>query len=1059
MLRSPKIAFDKERYEEIFLARYGLLRAWAVQLTCYNREEAEDLVHDAFIQFTFARPDLDAIQNLDGYLYSLLRNLHLSQIRRKLRGPNHTLSIVDYDSVESGLVRAADPRQQIRLQDDLRQVCRYACARKETSKAGSVLILRFMHGYYPREIAEVMRSSRPAVEERLRVARGEAKVFLENPSGLIFLSDKRLAANAPPETVYARTADELLLDLRRTIFQSCQGECLPHAQLSELYREEQKSGIDAAALAHIVSCRHCLNNVNKSLGLPLLEERYPTDTIGTDTHKRGPDDFGGGSSGGEAQTMFRRCRRRARDVFEHRPQELCLSVNGYLFATQKIGGELCEQTLSINTTEKIEFVEVTSEQGVCLLFMCVDESPPTGVYTRTARAALSDGRVLEATVSFSNPWPTVRVVYHDPLMSAGSALHLDNETEQLELAERFTAFNAGTLGESPDGNPSTGAKALIQNQTGDATNSDGIAKAVKSGGVRAILDWVKRLWSGSGGVGLLVRPSAWATMLSLILIFALIAVRLHVPTVEAAELLRRSVVAEKKATANPARVLHRIIGLEERREKGGALLRRLRVEMWQSASLKVSLRRVYDERGLLLAGEWTDADGSSMIYHRGLPPQHLDARETELTSLLGTDDIWRLTPSAGDFSKLTGVELAGSAARIAVEERLGTYVLNYQTTSEDGTAATNAFELRRAALTLSKADLHAFEQTLVVGRGDEAREYKFTESSFAHQPLETVAPSIFRPEPELTGTPKAASVENEVTNVPLDVTASASARKGREDAMAAAVASPELEIEVTYLLNQIKANLGEQVEMARTTGGALRVEALVETQERKKEIIHALRPVLNHPAVILDVSTVDERLKRQKTQTQSDAAGVREVEVITARIPADAALRRYFSARMTGDERIDEEIKQASSRMMNHARRALLHASALESMVKRFSPAETRTMSPTARARWQSMIREHAGAHRRETALLRQDVGAFFFAGEVASSGGPWEKVGETNLALSARRLLQMSYVHDEAVRAALTISADNSTASAIKSQHFWRSLAVSEKLAAAIESCYQKEN
>jgi len=32
------------------------------------------------------------------------------------------------------------------LREELWQACEYACARKETSRAGSVMILRFFHG-------------------------------------------------------------------------------------------------------------------------------------------------------------------------------------------------------------------------------------------------------------------------------------------------------------------------------------------------------------------------------------------------------------------------------------------------------------------------------------------------------------------------------------------------------------------------------------------------------------------------------------------------------------------------------------------------------------------------------------------------------------------------------------------------------------------------------------------------------------------------------------------------------------------------------------------------
>src|SRR5207249_12149597 len=75
------------------------------------------------------------------------------------------------------------------------------------------------------------------------------------------------------------------------------------------------------------------------------------------------------------------------------------------------------------------------------------------------------------------------------------------------------------------------------------------------------------------------------------------------------------------------------------------------------------------------------------------------------------------------------------------------------------------------------------------------------------------------------------------------------------------IASPELEIEVTYLLNRIKANLGEQVSLTRTPGGALRIEALAENDARKDEILRALSPVRNNPAVKIDVSTVAEAVK------------------------------------------------------------------------------------------------------------------------------------------------------------------------------------------------------
>ena len=42
-------------------------------MTGRDRQKAEDLVHDTFVQFVLSRPDLAAIDNLNAYLYTMLR--------------------------------------------------------------------------------------------------------------------------------------------------------------------------------------------------------------------------------------------------------------------------------------------------------------------------------------------------------------------------------------------------------------------------------------------------------------------------------------------------------------------------------------------------------------------------------------------------------------------------------------------------------------------------------------------------------------------------------------------------------------------------------------------------------------------------------------------------------------------------------------------------------------------------------------------------------------------------------------------------------------------------
>lgn len=1003
MLRSAEAITGVGLHEETFLARYRTLFGWALGLTGGDREQAEDLVHDAFIQYTFSRPDLAGIQNLDGYLYTMLRNLRLSQIRRRERLPGQSLSALQYDSAELSL-RAVDPRDQIKVQDELRQICRYACVRKDTSKAGSVLLLRFMLGYYPREIAQVMRGSRESAEERLRAARGEARLFLENPGGLHFIGGRN-EANADTGG-YARTSEELLRELRHAVFSSCRGDCQSAEYLAALYREGEPP-IEAEMLAHIVSCPRCLDAVNRMLGLPLLSERYPTDTLGTDTRPKG-----GGTSAPMKEHIARRCRRRALETFEHRPHELRISVNGYVMASQKIGQPFSEQALSVAAVERIDFVEVFSEQEIRLLLLCVDEQPPGGPHSRSVKVELSDGRTLEATLSFSSLWPIVQVAYHDPLLGTEAA------------APQQTGRGVNL--------PDTSAQAAAAVETGAAAGREQVWRRLPGALAGAL--------RGLASPGLWLRPGVMTAVASLVfLLVALFYLRPENPAVSAAGLLERAAAAEKATAADAGLVLHRTISLEALRPGAETPVRR-RIEVWQSAARSEHVRRVYDEGGNLLAAEWEYSHGAGIVYRRGGAAQKGTEADAP-TALLNADDVWRIDLSSGEFSTLVG-----GAARVSVEESASEYVLSYAGRADAATP-----RLAHATLILSKGDLRARSQTLVVEGVEGKREYRFVETGFSRQSAGSVDPAVFRPERELLG-----DFGERGTRAGETISPDGSPRQpSAGDAPAAAVASAELEIEVNYLLDQIKANLGEQVSVGRTTGGKLRVEALVESERRKGEILRALAPILNNPAVVTEVSTVEDALRRRKGKAAAPRGEeVQEVEVASARIPADEDLRRYFSARLGDGARVDEEIERFALRAMSRSRQALMHASALKRLASRFSPAEMRALTPEARAKWQTMIRAHARGCREQTAALRRELRPVFSPG--AGDESVTERTDDESLRRDAERLLRLGYAHDETMRSAFTLSDGAQTSGSLRSPQLWRSLAAAESLAGAIEASYQ---
>ena len=1006
-------------HEDLFIQRYRWLMDWALRLTEHDRQQAEDLVHDAFVHFIISRPNLERIQqNIDGYLYTMLKNMHLSELRRATRireavNPLSEFSLTDYDSVESGLkvleeMTSAQVHAQIREQ--LRRLCHFACVRKNSSKAGSVLLLRFFHGYYPEEIGRVSRTSRQAVEDRLRTARTEARIFLEDPASLSFMSGR--FSSPPPQRNIANTTEDFIKELRREIYGSREGVCLARKEIEHLYGVSESTPVDQQTLSHFVSCADCLDTANRVLGLPLLADRFPIATMTKDTRKQGKDGGGSGegpsgaAGGGGSDDLLKKVRRKAQDLVNQRPLELRISVNGFILGSQSITSRVSRQTISVKGEERISFVEIFSEKEVRLLFSCV-EPPPDGPIEHKERVSLSNGRSLELLLDFSNSTPDLHVMYSDPALGTEPAVEAYNAEDSEALTETVGAQERRTR---------TGKLKPL-----------GLAMERLAG---PLADW--HFW---------LRPGTVTALLALILISALLFVyrRAPVPALTAADILQKSVAADEAIAANHEQVLHRTLQLEEKSTTGQLIARR-RIEIWQSADKGIIARRLYDEVGALVAGDWRRQDGVQTIYHHGTKPQLQltpDKRKIE-TGSLDFDQVWQFEPSAKDFRTLIG-----SADKASIEDKGSVYVLNQE-------AADQRAGIVRATLTLNKTDLHATELVLVVrddsapkseSRVPQLREFRFTESAYERRAPSAVAPGAFEPDPELVSSKEPATKDSKAEAItpatgpqPLPV-----------------VATPELELEAAYLLDQVKANLGEQISLARTRGGMLRIEGIVETPERKAEIMRALAPLSSNPAVVLDVSTVAEASKRPQ-QAASSSVTVDRVEIAKGAIPLDPDLRRYFAARGVPTNNFDEEIRQFGNRMISRARQAQMHGRVLKSLFERFTPEEVRTLDAEARSRRIAMIREHAEAFRRETAQLRQELEAIFFASK------PPEKTeeaivinDEADLQRAIERLFELGASHENAIYSSFSISPDGTATSVAKTPQFWRSLKNAEKLSAKI--------
>lgn len=272
-----EVCREATSYDLFFQENYEALQRWAMQITGYDRELSEDLVHDVYLRFSNRFNTYENIDSVHGYLYTALRNAHLTHLRRKTR--SNQIPLTDFEQLGE-LLPAIDPRDTFKVHDQLRAICHYVRRRKSNSISASILILRFVHGYFSAEVARIVNRSRNAVEARLHKARREVSVYLsEDSSGIP--NDKTVQQEVFLNSDFNEDGD-LLRELRAIIFSSSTGRCVQTEWLRTFYRKNS-GGLAREELSHIVSCAECLDNVNKLLQMPTLKNRHPLDTLGPQT--------------------------------------------------------------------------------------------------------------------------------------------------------------------------------------------------------------------------------------------------------------------------------------------------------------------------------------------------------------------------------------------------------------------------------------------------------------------------------------------------------------------------------------------------------------------------------------------------------------------------------------------------------------------------------------------------------------------------------------------------------------------------------------------------------
>ena len=689
-------------HESIFLDHYAWLHDRALLLTRGSKDEAEDLVQDLYVRFVFSQSNVDVTDDdqLQGYLFRALQNLSNDRHRSRARDPLSSLQTVDYDSMETALA-AADGSRLLYIRSDLAGICEYACSRRRSSRAGSVLILRFFLGYFPSEIAGLLKASRVAVHKLVETGRLEVKAFLKRPASLhipgqdskIKASFSKLSLPDDPAALFAW--------LHSRVFEDKEGECLTPDDLDLIYSDNSARQLTTREVCHLVSCRDCLERANHLLHFPDLSTRFPDD----------PDDRNSSSlpsSRAFGKRTVEAMRKKLRAACEHRPKTLEVAVDGQVRGVETITSALSRFQICLKPSASPKYISVLSEQGYCLLYLDLQSQELTGIAPLTTKMEFPDNRSLVLELDLSSHGSVIDLTYSDPALEIEDQRWVSFEEELRPIIRAKPSAKRPSLV-----NPQM-LRHLWQKLLAWISDTDNQFRI--------------SLYAVIGITGLLALTFQWLT-------------QPRIPSHELPTATTLLVQAERTANAAiPAGGASRQTVALEVRNDTGRIIESATIQTLHSRSPERLSSRLVGANHRLLSGRWSDERGKVTTY---TPKDGVRSQSAAMPTPITVDNAWLHVPEAGSFD-----HLIGKVDRLHVEQEQNDYELVYRG-QESGTSPT----LLYADLVLSGPDLHPTSETLRLREGGVTREYRFRELAYEVLRADQVTLSDFGPDLALSVDP------------------------------------------------------------------------------------------------------------------------------------------------------------------------------------------------------------------------------------------------------------------------------------------------------------------
>jgi DNA-directed RNA polymerase specialized sigma24 family protein len=877
-------ATSPSQIEQLLATYYSQLLKWGAVLTRGDVAKTQDIVQEFCLYFTLTKPDLSEVANLDGYLYTCLRHIYLSDLARASREALRFVNIADFDSFDFAISvnQMGDPLQR---QNDLRRICSYAAWRKEQSKIASYFILHFFHGYTRREIAALACLPIAAIYNKLKAARNEVKSHLDK-SGKLRIIDRDSAPIAPYSWSLLSPI-ELFKELRNVILGARAGTCLIEEALLAHYRSIRPNPISCSLLSHIVSCERCLDIIDRHFRRPVLKDREPLDGFGSsaDAGNR----HAGGPNGQAGIAMLQAVQRRWGRIHEHRPATLSIAVNGKIVASHDVQSQHSTLLVRIEHSEREQFVEVFSEQDVRLALLSVGELPPDGPHVITQRVTLSDSRWLELNLTFDGLGLNSQVAYFDPALAIG-AVEDQAEDLVLELPPPVFAAPVDSINKRLDPKPSRIRAALIRY----------LRPLVPS----FVPAWALLLVTIVGGTGYLTYRHAKAP-------------------VTAEEILKRSLKIETASLQGQTE--HQVIQVEEV-SADGRILQRGAVDLWKDGDGGRYVRRLFDSQHRVIAARWSNRGQEHSSTLKGDKNTHQANHPVPMAG------FWDQDLSANAFKMLGGKE----SDLVSVEE-------GYELTTVR--PVSDRPQLISATLVLDN-NLRPVRQTMRVHVGAEIHEIRFVQTSFERKPSSAVPDMVF--DPEYVDSQAIPGRHSSIS--PQEV----------PDPSGNGVKLAQLQIAILYQLNSLGADIGEPIEVLRTTDARIRVSGTVANDNLRLKIVSHLETLEGHQLLDLRLLSPRDMGTQAPVSSPLTPEETSVYEIGQGKPIIDAMLNKYFQTKGLSGDALHSSVEGYSRDVLQHAQRALQNAYALDRLGRALSVTELKSIGLSSQQQWVEMANKHA---------------------------------------------------------------------------------------------------